>query len=157
VPVAGVFRGRCVAAKLGTGRIPYRQTEGRKIYLERCALCHMPDGRGKTDGVNGFPPLTGMSEWLATREGRLYVAHALVFGPYGGVMVGDTYYFGIMSRFGHRFDNQQMIAVLNYVAEELNTPLPGYRPFDAALIDEARGLTDHIDAVHAERDRLPPR
>lgn len=143
--------------QMTTGRIPYTQTDGRTIYNERCALCHMPDGRGKTDGVNGFPPLTGMSGWLATREGRLYVAHALVFGPYGGVMVGDTFYFGIMSRFAHRFNNQQMVAVLRYVAEELNEPLPGYEPFDSALINEARRRTDHIDAVHAERDQLPSR
>ena len=138
-------------------RVVYTQQDGGRIYAERCALCHGAEGRGKTDGVHGFPPLTGMSEWMSLREGRRFAAYALVFGPYGGVTVGDTYYNGIMSRFGHRFTNQQMIAVLRYVAEVLNEPRPGYVPFDDAVINEARRMTDHIDAVHAERDRLPPR
>lgn len=139
------------------GRVIYTETNGEQIYKDRCALCHMVDGGGKTDGSHGFPPLTGMSEWMAMREGQLYVAHALIFGPYGGIMVGDIFYDGIMTRFGHRLNNEQMIAVIRYVAEKLNTPLPGYKPIDSAIIDEARKRTDHIDAVHAERDRLPPR
>ncbi|MGQ0619427.1 MAG: c-type cytochrome [Panacagrimonas sp.] len=145
-----------LASKKG-GRVKYTEQDGRQIYIERCALCHMPDGRGRTDGTYGFPPLTGMAEWFALREGQLYIAHALIFGPYGGVMVGDRFYNGIMSRFGHRFSNEQMVAVLRYVAEELNTPLPGYVPIGTDIIEEARRRIDHIDAVHAERDQLPSR
>lgn len=116
----------------------------------------MPDGRGISDGFNGFPPLTGMSEWLSTRSGQRYVAHAIIYGPNNGVIVVDTFYFGLMPRFRPRLDNQQMVALVRYIAEGLNSPRAGYRPIDASIVEEARQLTDTIDAVHAERDKLPP-
>jgi mono/diheme cytochrome c family protein len=146
---------------LGTVRNPnrviYTETRGQKIYLDRCAVCHLPDGRGQSDGFNGFPPLTGMSEWLATREGQRYVAHVILYGPYGGVVVGENFYFGMMPRFAPRFTNEQIVSVIRYVSEQINTPLPHYRPIDLSVVEEARRLPDHIDAVHAARDALPPR
>lgn len=143
------------AAQRKSNRVPYLEQEGRKIYLDRCALCHLPDGRGQGDGFNGFPPLTGMSEWMAMREGQLYAAHAIIYGPYGGVIVGDTFYFGMMPRFAPRFTDEQIVAVIRYIAEELNTPLPHYRPIDTSIVAEARRLPDNIDALHEERNQLP--
>jgi mono/diheme cytochrome c family protein len=144
-------------AERKTNRVLYTETEGKQIYLDRCALCHMADGRGRSDGVNGFPPLTGMSEWMATREGQLYVAHAIIFGPYGDVLVGDQFYFGMMPRFGPRFDNGQIVAVIRYMAEELNDPLAGYVPIDESLVEEARRLPDNMEALVEERMMLTPR
>jgi mono/diheme cytochrome c family protein len=143
--------------QINPNRVPYTEQNGRQIYMDRCAQCHMPDGAGHSDGFNGFPPLKGMSEWLATREGQLYVAHVIIYGPFGGVVVGDQFYYGFMPRFAPRFSDEQIVAVIRYVAEEINTPLPGYQPIDLAIVKEARGLRDHIDAVHAEREQLPPR
>ncbi|MGQ0700700.1 MAG: c-type cytochrome [Panacagrimonas sp.] len=144
-------------AEQKAGRIVYTEQSGRRIFDERCARCHMADGSGQSTGDTGVPPLTGMSQWFATREGQRYAAHAVIFGPYGGVMVGGKRYAGFMSRFGTRFTNEQMVAVLRYVAEELNRPLPDYKPIDTAVIAEARLLPDTIDALHAERDALPVR
>ncbi len=135
----------------------YEERDGRRIYMDRCAECHMPDGRGRGDGSNGFPPLTGMSEWFALPEGKLYVAHAIVFGPYGEVMVGDQFYYGMMPRFGPRFDDQQIVAVIRFIAEELNTPAPGYEPIDIETVKAARRLTDRMDVLVNERYDLPPR
>lgn len=139
-------------------RAVYTETDGARIYRDRCALCHQADGRGKSDGENGFPPLVGLSEWMALREGQLYVAHAIVYGPYwGDVVVGDRYYYGMMPRFGPRFSDEQIVAVMRYVAEQLNTPLPGYRPVTVELVREARRLPDSMDAIRDERAQLPPR
>lgn len=140
-------------------RSPYTERVGQRIYEERCALCHMPDGRGSSysDNFNGFPPLTGLSEWMSLREGKRYVAHAIIYGPYGGIAVGDKFYFGMMPRFRPRLDNGQIVAVIRYIAEQLNQPLPSYVPIDTALVEEARRLPDTIEAVHEGRDRLPPR
>ena len=135
----------------------YGERDGRRIYMDRCAECHMPDGRGQGDGSNGFPPLIGMSEWFTLPEGRLYVAHAIVFGPYGEVMVGDQFYYGMMPRFGPRFDDQQIVAVIRFIAEELNTPAPGYEPVDIQTVKSARRLTDRMDVLVSERYDLPPR
>ena len=147
-----------VRNKVNPNRVIYTETRGQTIYLDRCALCHQPDGKGKTDGSNGFPPLTGLSEWMTLREGQLYVAHAIIYGPYwGDVLVGDQYYFGMMPRFGPRFTNEQIVAVIRYVAEELNEPLPGYTPITVQLVEEARRLPDNMEAVREERSMLPLR
>lgn len=147
-----------VRNNVNPNRVIYTETRGQTIYLDRCALCHQPDGKGRTDGSNGFPPLTGLSEWMSLREGQLYVAHAIIYGPYwGDVLVGDQYYFGMMPRFGPRFTNEQIVAVIRYVAEELNEPLPGYKPITVQLVEEARRLPDTMDAVREERSMLPLR
>ncbi len=140
-------------------RSAYTERVGKQIYTDRCAVCHMPDGSGSShqDNFNGFPPLTGMSEWMNLREGQRYVAHAIIYGPYGGLTVGGKFYFGMMPRFRPRLDNDQITAVIRYIAEELNAPLPGYVPIDAKLVEEARRLEDTIDAVHESRYALPPR
>lgn len=140
-------------------RLAYTERDGRQIYLDRCAMCHMPDGSGSlhTDEFNGFPPLTGMAEWMSLRDGQRYVAHAILYGPYGGLTVNGQFYFGMMPRFRPRLDNGQIVAVIRYIAEHLNQPLPGYVPIDAAVVEEARRAEDTIDAVHEARYALPPR
>lgn len=147
-------------AQKKTNRVIYTSREGRQIYNDRCAVCHLADGSGRggddAEG-NGFPPLTGMSEWMTLPEGQLYVAHAIVYGPYGAVLVGDKYYYGLMPRFGPRFTDQQIVAVIRYIAEVLNKPAPGYRPIDIATVQAARRLTDRMEALELERAELPPR
>ena len=140
-------------------RIAYTERDGQRIYEERCSACHLPDGSGSvhTDKFNGFPPLTGMSEWMNLHDGQRYVAHAILYGPYGGVVVGGQFYFGMMPRFRPRLDNAQIVAVIRYVAEKLNKPLPGYVPIDVSVVEEARRLDDTIEAVHEGRYGLPPR
>lgn len=140
-------------------RVPYLEQDGERIYQQRCASCHLPDGRGSSykDGFHGFPPLTGMSEWFSLREGQRYAAYAIIYGPYGGVLVGDQFYFGMMPRYRPRLNNRQIVAVLRYIAEDLNTPRAEYGPIDVELVEEARRLPDNILALKDARSRLPPR
>lgn len=149
-----------VFAQKKTNRVIYTPTEGRQIYNDRCAVCHLANGHGRggedAEG-NGFPPLIGMSEWLATREGQLYVAHAIIFGPYGTVLVGDKFYYGLMPRFGIRFTDQQIVEVIRYIAEVINKPAPGYKPITEALVQQARKLPDRMEALELERNELPQR
>lgn len=149
-----------VLAQKKTNRVIYTATEGRQIYNDRCAVCHLADGKGRggeDEEGNGFPPLIGMSEWLATREGQLYVAHAIIYGPYGSVVVGDKIYYGLMPRFNIRFTDQQIVAVVRYIAEVINKPAPGYRPIDIPVVQAARRLPDDMSALELERNELPPR
>jgi mono/diheme cytochrome c family protein len=147
-------------AQKKTNRVIYTPTEGRQIYTDRCAVCHLPDGKGRggedTEG-NGFPPLIGMSEWLATREGQRYAAHAIIYGPYGAVLVGDRFYYGLMPRFGIRFTDEQIVQVIRYIAEVINKPARGYRPIDQSVVQEARALPDNMTVLEMERNELPPR
>lgn len=149
------------AATFAAGKRDFQRTynvrDGARIYADKCALCHLDSGKGKTNGVDGFPPLVGLSEWMALREGQLYVAHAIVFGPYSGVLVGDHVYEGLMPRFGPRLDDQQIAAVMRYIAEVLNKPAPGYVPVSEEIVREARALPDDMDSLIMERFALPPR
>ncbi len=140
----------------------YYGKEGEQIYNDKCAVCHLPTGAGRGGGeedAGGFPPLAGMgmSEWLATKEGQIYVAHAIIFGPYGEIIVGDKLYIGFMPRFKPRLNNQQMVALIRYIAEKLNKPAPGYVPITEAIVEEARQRPDNKDELTRERDSLPPR
>lgn len=139
------------------GALPFAvtaQQTGEQIYAQRCAGCHMADGSGTP---TAFPPLKNLSGWLATAEGRLYVSHAILYGPYGEVMVGGQRYAGMMPRYGPRLRNAEIVAVIRYIGETLNTPLPGYVPVDESVIAAARALPDKMQAVSEERSRLPPR
>jgi mono/diheme cytochrome c family protein len=149
-----------VLAQKKTNRVIYTSTEGRQIYNDRCAVCHLPDGKGRggeDPASNGFPPLIGLGDWLATREGQLYVAHAIIFGPYGTVLVDDKFYYGLMPRFGIRFTDRQIVEVIRYVAEVINKPQPGYKPITEALVQQARRLPDKMDVLEMERNELPQR
>ena len=152
------------SAQMKPNRVHYFETDGQRIYMDKCAVCHMPDGRGRGGGaddpdgiVDGFPPLTGMSEWLSMEQGQRYVAHAIIFGPYGEVLVGDSYYYGMMPRFMPRLNNQQIVAVVRFIAEKLNKPAPGYKPINEAIVQQARKLPDRMEALAREREQLPPR
>ena len=98
-----------------------------------------------------------MADWLATPEGRLYVATFVVHGPNGTVTVGGKSYTGMMPMYRWRMKDPEMIAVLRYVAETLNKPKPGYVPFDTAVVTQARAIPDDEALIHGMRAKLPPR
>lgn len=132
-----------------------RAEDGAQSFQKRCALCHGADGRGQE---GAFPPLRdSMADWLATPEGRLYVATFVVHGPNGTVTVGGKSYTGMMPMYRWRMKDPEMIAVLRYVAETLNTPKPGYVPFDTAVVTQARAIPDDEALIHGMRAKLPPR
>lgn len=130
------------------------QQTGAQVYAQRCAGCHMVDGSGKP---TAFPPLKNLSGWLATAEGRMYVTHAILYGPFGEVVVGGQRYAGMMPRYGPRLSNAEIVAVIGYLGETLNAPLPGYVRVDESVVLAARALPDKMQAVSEERSRLPPR
>lgn len=47
--------------------------------------------------------------------------------------------------------------MIRFIAEELNTPAPGYEPVDVDTVKSARRLTDNMDVLVNERYDLPPR
>lgn len=151
-------------AQIKLNRVIYYETDGQRIYMDKCASCHMPDGKGRGGGgadeegiLDGFPPLTGMSEWMSMKAGQMYVAHAIIFGPYGEVLVGDSYYYGMMPRFLPRLNNKQIVAVIRFIAEKLNKPAPHYKPITEAMVEAARKLPDRMEELALEREALPPR
>ena len=128
---------------------------GAQSFAKRCAICHQSDGSGQE---GNFPPLKDtLAGWLATPEGRLYIATFVVHGPNGTVQVGGKSYTGMMPMYSWRMKDPEMIAVLRYVAETLNKPKPGYVPFDTELLAVARAIPDDEALIHSMRAKLPPR
>jgi len=131
-----------------------RAADGAALFAAQCAGCHQAKG----EGVEGmYPPLMGLAPWLAKPEGRAYVAQVITHGLFGGIEVGGKpYNGGFMPTFSHLSDDE-LLAVLGYVAEQLNTPAKGYSPIDAAALEAARKSTATGPALKAVRDKLPPR
>lgn len=128
---------------------------GASSYSGRCAACHQPDGKG-VDGR--FPPLKqALSSWLATPQGRSYLVRAVLYGPVGELKVDGKTYSSIMPAMGRRMNDDEIVAVLRYVGETLNTPPAGYQPFDPALVASLRSSPTAEDTMMADRGKLPPR
>ena len=128
--------------------------DGAALYKAKCALCHQAQGQG-VDGR--YPPLTGLEGWLATPLGREYLSRVVVNGLYGPITVVGQHYNALMWTFKGRLKDPQLVAVLRYVAESINTAPEGYQAFDSGAISAARAASGSDKDMLALRARLPPR
>lgn len=128
--------------------------DGAALFAERCAPCHQAQGQG-LDGR--YPPLTRLEPWLAREDGRHYIARVVMHGLAGPITVGDQTYDGLMLTYRWRLKDPQIMAVLNYIAESLNAPQPGYVPFDLSLLGGIRAQKLPDAAVMTLRNQLPAR
>ncbi len=128
--------------------------DGAALYKAKCAMCHQAQGEGVSER---YPPLTGLQAWLGTELGREYLSRVVVNGLYGPIMVGGQRYNALMWTFKGRLKDPQLVAVLRYVAESINTPPESYVAFDAAAITAARAASGSDKDMLALRARLPPR
>jgi mono/diheme cytochrome c family protein len=104
---------------------------GETIYVERCAVCHMPTGHGQA-GV--YPPISDtLGHFMATESGRQYLANVLIYGLGGIITVDGTTYIGQMQVVPPLTD-QEAADVLSYVLTALNS---ASLPADAKLLDAA--------------------
>jgi mono/diheme cytochrome c family protein len=128
--------------------------DGKSLFAERCASCHQAQGQGLP---GRYPPLTQLEEWLATPEGRHYVARVVMHGFAGPIEVGGEAYDGLMLTYRWRLKDPQITAVLRYLAESLNSPRPGYEPYSEQQITAIRAVKMPDAEVRAIRDALPAR
>lgn|SRR5690606_31408290 len=88
-------------------------SEGEAVFTANCAACHQATGVGMP---TVFPPLVGhVPELLAVEGGREYFVDVVSFGLMGPIDVEGIAYNGMMPSWAH-FTNEQLTAVLNYVA-----------------------------------------
>ena len=80
---------------------------GKKIYKQRCAMCHRDDGLGR-QGI--FPPLRG-SQWI-TKDPKL-VASIIQYGLGGEIDVAGTTYRSAMPP--QNLSEQDLYSVVAYV------------------------------------------
>ena len=78
-------------------------TDGKKLYHDSCAGCHMHEGQG-AQGAGYYPPLANNSKM----ESKYYTIGILINGFRG------------MPSFHMMMNNEQMAAVTQYVMNDLN-------------------------------------
>ncbi|MEO7199122.1 MAG: cytochrome D1 domain-containing protein, partial [Dokdonella sp.] len=82
---------------------------GAKAYLDNCAACHQPDGKGLT---NAFPPLAG-SDFVANNT-KEHLAEIVLKGISGKLVVNGVEYNNVMPAMSHLSD-KDVAEVLTYV------------------------------------------
>jgi|SRR5690606_17064517 mono/diheme cytochrome c family protein len=111
------MRGIAGLMMLGTVLVPapLQAAEiGETMYLEHCAVCHQPDGKG----IPGFfPPLAGNPSVIA--DGKQEVQQYLrlvIFGFHGGLIINNQMYSGRMPPIGYRgrINDSELLALINY-------------------------------------------
>lgn len=93
---------------------------GEKRYQKLCVSCHQPDGKGKITPEQRVPPLSG-SEWVAGAEASPErMAHIVLFGLQGDIMVKGTKYTENMpAQGGELKKDYEIAAVIAYVRNSL--------------------------------------
>jgi mono/diheme cytochrome c family protein len=91
---------------------------GQRIFKERCALCHQEDAHGAA-GV--APSLVGtLVPYLASVEGKRYLAQILVSGMIGPIDTEGHKFNGMMPSFRAELTDADIAAVINYVLGTFN-------------------------------------
>ncbi len=109
---------------------------GAEVF-KQCAACHMASGVGVP---GAFPPLRGRIASLSASEaGRQYLSSVLLQGLNGTIEVDGKTYNGFMQPYGNSLTDEQLSAVLNFVAIELNDEPPeDYQPYVAQDFSDMR-------------------
>lgn len=81
----------------------YVSTDGKKLYHDSCAGCHMHEGEGAY-GAGYYPPLANNSKM----QSKYYIIDILINGLRG------------MPSFRHMMNDEQIAAVTEYVVKDLN-------------------------------------
>jgi mono/diheme cytochrome c family protein len=91
---------------------------GQKLFADHCVVCHQEDARGAA-GV--APPLADtLSTYLASADGKRYLAQILVSGMIGPIDTQGHQFSGLMPSFRAELSDSEMAAVINYVLGTFN-------------------------------------
>lgn len=91
---------------IACGKTEYRQ--GKNLYAQHCASCHMDDGKGLGKLI---PPLAN-SDWLKNNQEKLTCL--IINGIEGEIVVNDTAYNQPMPGNGELSDFQ-VTNIINYI------------------------------------------
>ncbi len=128
---------------------------GETVFNGSCVACHQATGAGIP---GAFPPLAGhLPEVVSLDGGRPYVIDVVLYGLTGAINVHGAAYNGMMTPWASVFDDDQIAAVLNYVATAWGNAdaLPeGFAAFTADEVAAQRATAKDSAAVYGERQAL---
>ncbi len=132
------------------GSQPPPAADGQTIFVQQCASCHQPDGKGV---AGQFPPLAGNTDLFLSRE---FPALVVLNGMEGEIKVGGKPLQGIMPPFDYLSD-AQIAAVVAYVRSAWGND--ALRPkdmtaIDAEVVKSARTKSMSASAVRDYRGSL---
>jgi mono/diheme cytochrome c family protein len=84
-------------------------TPGGKIYVQLCAVCHMPAGTG----VAGMQPALVGSEVVAGDANTLI--NVLLKGPQAALPRDREKFSNVMPAFGAVYDDEEIASVINFM------------------------------------------
>ena len=141
-----------VATAMGLAMNVVQAADGAELYSNNCMMCHQTGGTGL---AGTFPRLAGrVSTAASAAKGREYLIDVVTFGLSTSITVDGRTFFGMMPSFKTMSDDD-VAAVLSYVASLGNTPSPAPRPFSVEEITKQRQTRgDQPPDVAAERSQL---
>jgi len=128
---------------------PARAADGAALFV-RCAACHLATGAG----VPGAHPQLGaqIPRYARNPAGREYMVTVVSHGLAGAVTVAETSYNGFMP--AQNLSDDEVAAVLNYVASTIAAAKPQAKPFTAAEVAAIRAR--HGNAMAQDSRSLRP-
>ncbi len=99
-----------------SGAFAADQPNGEKVFLDNCAACHQPDGKGLP---GAFPPLA-KSDWLASKT-PAEVASTVLTGLQGEVVVNGQTFDSLMPAQSHLSD-ADIAAAVTYIRGQWGNP-----------------------------------
>lgn len=118
--------------------VSYAETSmkrGEAMYLQHCAACHQPDGKG----IPGFfPSLAGHPRVNSDQPEKIQAyLGAVIFGYHGGLIVNRQLYSGRMPPIGQlgRLNDDELLDLINYQRQAWGNSA---RAVTAAELAEAR-------------------
>lgn len=125
-----LLRGILPGLVIGGAHASAAPGRGETIYLEKCAMCHLPSGQGAPPA---FPPLAG-SDWLAAN--RTGAIRTICEGMEGPVIVNGRRYNNVMP--AQMLDDAAVAEVLTYVTSAWGNQ---GQPYTADEVRETRAKT----------------
>ncbi len=130
--------------------------EGEKVYQTYCMSCHQANGKGIP---GAFPPLAEVVPEILEKgvEGRQLLIHVVLFGLQGQINVAGATYNSMMPPFGNQLSDEQVAAVLDYIAKAWGNDklLPKeYKPFTPDEVKAERGKKLSPMQVYEEWKKL---
>ena len=145
-----------VLLALAMGVLAFAAADGEKVYQTYCMSCHQANGKGVT---GAFPPLVEVvPEYLQQGElGRLFLIHVVLYGLQGEITAGGGVYNSMMPPYGNQLSDEEVAAVLNYIAKAWGNDqlLPkDFKPFTADEVKAERGKNLTPVQVYEEWKKL---
>jgi mono/diheme cytochrome c family protein len=118
----------CVSDELNEAKQNQNETN-KQTYEKYCAGCHSSDGSGVPEV---FPPLLD-SEWTSNSQ---ILANIILRGVSGTIYVNEVRYASSMPSFAKELTDEEVIAIVKYVQEELNKHKSSITTADVTTIRE---------------------